>query len=409
MAVQLTYTGTPFANQIRQQGFRPGGILSVAPGKIFSTTNPAFASTYGTPIKLATPKSAFSLPSFNFSSGVAGKEIIQSPKAATKGMRLAEMAERLKNVSPTAKNLLAGKTVSGFGGGVAAPGILRSLFSLPMAAVTAGPQVISSLMAPKTEAGFDYMKGFDEGAITSIADETAGLDFQDFGTGIMQADAAATQKAALENALIDAQMSSPRAMGAEDIGIPERRGILDFLKAGGAKVRDTLLQGAGATGGLNIGARLGMLVNPALGIPGALLGAFLGSKVTEMGPSGSFYEGLTDEQKDAVDEIYGAGGIMQGYNPVSMFGRGAAGAIDKRMGRIRRTLQKKQSDFLEKRLDELQAARDRITGTIRDASGRITGGTGQGTIDSGNEGGYGGTGGEGPSAVSSSGMLGGGV
>ena len=35
--------------------------------------------------------------------------------------------------------------------------------------------------------------------------------------------------------------------------------------------------------------------------------------------------------------------------------------------------------------------------------------SGQGTIDSGNEGGYGGTGGEGPSAVGSSGMLGGGV
>ncbi len=42
MAVQLTYTGTPFADQIRQQGFRPGGILSVAPRQIFSTTNPAF-------------------------------------------------------------------------------------------------------------------------------------------------------------------------------------------------------------------------------------------------------------------------------------------------------------------------------------------------------------------------------
>ena len=34
--------------------------------------------------------------------------------------------------------------------------------------------------------------------------------------------------------------------------------------------------------------------------------------------------------------------------------------------------------------------------------------SGGGTIDSGNEGGYGGTGGEGPSAVGSSGMLGGG-
>ena len=158
-----------------------------------------------------------------------------------------------------------------------------------------------------------------------------------------------------------------------------------------------------------IGARLGMLVNPALAIPGALLGAFFGSKVTEMGPSGSFYAGLTDEQKEAVDEIYGPGGIMQGYNPISMFGRGAAGAIDKRRAGIMRALEKRESEELQQRLDDLQAARDRITGTIRDASGRITGGTGQGTIDSGNEGGYGGTGGEGPSAVSSSGMLGGGV
>ena len=111
----------------------------------------------------------------------------------------------------------------------------------------------------------------------------------------------------------------------------------------------------------------------------------------------------------AVDEIYGSGGIMEGYNPVSMFGRGAAGAIDKRRAGIMKALEKRKSEELQQRLDDLQAARDRITGTIRDASGNIIGGTGQGTIDSGNEGGYGGTGGEGPSAVSSSGMLGGGV
>jgi len=84
------------------------------------------------------------------------------------------------------------------------------------------------------------------------------------------------------------------------------------------------------------------------------------------------------------------------------------------MGNIMQTLQKqalegKVSEVLEQRQRDLQAARDRITGTIRDASGTITGGSGQGTIDSGNTGGYGGTGGEGPSAVSSSGMLGGGV
>jgi len=194
----------------------------------------------------------------------------------------------------------------------------------------------------------------------------------------------------------------------------EGRGIVEILKSGAAGARDIFLEGAGATGGLNIGARLGMMINPALGIPGALAGAFLGSKFTEMGPSGSFYAGLTDDQQDAVDEIYGPGGIMQGYNPVSRFGRGAAGAIDKRIGNIMQTLQKDTLDagvakVLQDRQRKLQEERDRITGTIRDAAGNITGGTGQGTIDSGNEGGYGGTGGEGPSAVGSSGMLGGGV
>ena len=192
------------------------------------------------------------------------------------------------------------------------------------------------------------------------------------------------------------------------------RGILDILKSGAMGAKDLFLEGAGATSGLNIGARLGMMINPALAIPSALAGAFLGSKVTEMGPSGSFYEGLTDEQKSEVDDIYGQDGIMQGYNPVSMFGKGAAGAIDTRMGNIMQTLQKQElegkvSEVLEQRQRDLQAARDRITGTIRDASGTITGGSGQGTIDSGNTGGYGGTGGEGPSAVGSSGMLGGGV
>tara|TARA_R110002167_G_scaffold364947_1_gene588230 strand:+ start:545 stop:1327 length:783 start_codon:yes stop_codon:yes gene_type:complete len=192
------------------------------------------------------------------------------------------------------------------------------------------------------------------------------------------------------------------------------RGILDILKSGAMGAKDLFLEGAGATSGLNIGARLGMMINPALAIPSALAGAFLGSKVTEMGPSGSFYEGLTDEQKSEVDDIYGQDGIMQGYNPVSMFGKGAAGAIDTRMGNIMQTLQKQElegkvSEVLEQRQRDLQAARDRITGTIRDSSGTITGGTGQGIINAGNTGGYGGTGSSSPSAVSSDGRLGGGV
>jgi hypothetical protein len=90
-------------------------MLSVAPGQVFSTPNVNFASGYGNPVKMATSTNAFSLPSVNLSSGQIGREVIQSPQNATRGMQLAQMAERLKNVSPTAARLLGGETIRGIG------------------------------------------------------------------------------------------------------------------------------------------------------------------------------------------------------------------------------------------------------------------------------------------------------
>ena len=82
---------------------------------------------------------------------------------------------------------------------------------------------------------------------------------------------------------------------------------------------------------------------------------------------------------------------MQGYNPISMFGRGAAGAIDKRMGNIMQTCtttsscKVKYANVLEERQRCSYKQREtELLVTIRDASGTITGGSGQGTIDSGN-------------------------
>ena len=125
MAVSLTYHGSPNASSILQEGFRPGRMLSVAPGQVFSTPNVNFASGYGNPVKIATPTNAFSLPSVNLSSGQIGKEVIQSPQNATRGMQLAQMAEKLKNVSPTAARLLGGETIRGIGGSSVGRSILR--------------------------------------------------------------------------------------------------------------------------------------------------------------------------------------------------------------------------------------------------------------------------------------------
>jgi len=159
-----------------------------------------------------------------------------------------------------------------------------------------------------------------------------------------------------------------------------KEGILSKFKSGLSRAKDLFLEGTAATGGLNIGARLGMMINPALALPGGIIGAFLGSKATRMGPSGSQYESLSDEQQDYIDQIYGPGGIMQGYNKISMFGKGPLGAMDKRIAQITKTLKDRDSQILQDRLIQLQIARDRAGGTIRNSSGQIVGYTGRGVI-----------------------------
>jgi len=143
---------------------------------------------------------------------------------------------------------------------------------------------------------------------------------------------------------------------------PQSRGIFDLIKSGAGRVKDTFLQGIGAQGGLNIGARLGMMINPALAIPFALGGAFLGAKgIREATPGErgiqSLYGGPNTIQQGAkfIDPETGeeVDSLMAGYNISSMFGKGIPAAIDKRIARIDRTLQKKQSDTLKQRREAL--------------------------------------------------------
>ena len=114
MAVRFTYHGSPFAQQIMNQGFKPGGLMSIAPGQVFSSPNAAFASSYGSPVRMVTPTSALSIPSANLNMKTIGSEVIQSPKAATKGMNLASKVGTTYT-GPTAQRLMSGATVAGLG------------------------------------------------------------------------------------------------------------------------------------------------------------------------------------------------------------------------------------------------------------------------------------------------------
>ena len=106
--------------------------------------------------------------------------------------------------------------------------------------------------------------------------------------------------------------------------------------------------------GVDLGkAAVSGIASLATGIPGveALLSAF-GPMSPEDQAMKDFYEanfGLTDTGQVAT-------GIMAGYNPVSLFGStGLNQAIDKRIARIQKTLQKKKSNVLQQRLKDLQA------------------------------------------------------
>ena len=134
-----------------------------------------------------------------------------------------------------------------------------------------------------------------------------------------------------------------------------RVGIIDNFLMQKGNPENTIIDKAksGFGKGINLGkAAIGGIASLVTGIPGLglLLDAF--QETPEQKAMKEFYGsqfGLTD-----TGQI--ASGIMQGYNPAYGFGgAGLQGAIDKRIARIQKTLQKKKSETLQKRLKELEA------------------------------------------------------
>ena len=138
-----------------------------------------------------------------------------------------------------------------------------------------------------------------------------------------------------------------------------RTGIIDNFLMQKGNPKNTIFDKAksGIGKGFDLGkAAIGGIASLVSGIPGIglLLNAF--QETPEQTAMKDFYGsqfGLTDTGQVAS-------GIMQGYNPVSMFGGpGLSKAIDKRISRIQKTLKKKKSDTLQKRLQALEALRQK--------------------------------------------------
>ena len=100
------------------------------------------------------------------------------------------------------------------------------------------------------------------------------------------------------------------------------------------------------------------------------------------GTSQAAYNALTPSQQQMVASVYGQGGIMQGYNPVSAFGRGPRGAIENRIANIlgREAAQTKAS---RAKVKQLQQALTNIGGDSDSGSSfdSDTGGTFGSSVD----------------------------
>ena len=419
MAVRLTYHGSPNASSILQEGFRPGRMLSVAPGQVFSTPNVNFASGYGNPVKMATSTNAFSLPSVNLSSGQIGREVIQSPQSATRGMQLAQMAEKLKNVSPTAARLLGGETIRGIGGSSVGRSILgRTLGTLLGGTVASTGGILASpyiamanqLYGPNVEKAQDfagmygeampedmyqeYFSYLGEPGVSQALSDTVMAEPK---TGIMSTETPEGFDYNFNQDVLkeeeDAQYNLDNRRSFDFDGILQNLG--GYAKdAAGRYIGSQALGGAGA-----------MLLGPIGGLVGGIAGLLGGGNLFN-----SPYMGAESYTMDQYGNMYTADQLNK------MNARGGYYSEPARQSRLRDQSIRKMEERRDKglqfginRLAQLKKEKAAEEAAKRSTSGTFLTGGGGDTFSFSDNSGYGGTGTSSPSNVGPGGTLGGGV
>ena len=196
--------------------------------------------------------------------------------------------------------------------------ILNALFSTPMTAVTAGPGIISLGMSPRTEAGSNFMKGFDEGAITSIADAENAFDFEQFGKDLVAVDAA-NQAPVNQGGIISATpMFASEDIAARNVGVPQDNRFTGIMR--------NIARGPLFQGGLQAGLKAGEIVTGGLSLPFALAGGIASQFLPlDRRPSNLDYQYVNNPENmgglRVVDnKIIDPSGILSGKNFASGFG-----------------------------------------------------------------------------------------
>ena len=214
---------------------------------------------------------------------------------------------------------------------------LKTAFSLPGQYMSAGPTgayAMYQMNKPSTPAGYDYVKDYDYNSITNAADAENALDYQNFSTGMMNADKnypGITGVNLEEEEFNPTQYSALQDITNRNKGVPQDSRFGGILK--NPVGRNMLLQG-GAFGGNAIGNALGM-TNPLFAVAGAIGSQFL---PLNNRPSDLDYNYINNKNMGGLsldgNKIQDPTGILQGKNFASGFGSNSlAEMYDKALGK----------------------------------------------------------------------------
>ena len=249
--------------------------------------------------------------------------------------------------------------------------VVRTALSIPMTLAVSGPYGISKLMEPRTEAGLNFMKNYDKGAITSISDETAGLDFQDFGNQLLAVDAANQVPAnqVPRGGIIEATpFFSSQDIAARNVGVPRDGRLTGIMR--------NVARGPLFSGGVQAGLTASELLTGAASLPFALAGG-VASQFLPLGRSKPDfdYQYVNDPNNmgglRVVDnKIIDPSGILSGKNFESAFGSKNLGEMyDKEIGRLDNFITDLEEE--EELTDKQKARLDRLTEKRQIARNRL--------------------------------------
>jgi len=368
MAARLTYSGTPFYDQIMKEGFKAGkptGGFSTrladyfqSGPKTFSSPSKGVASLYGRTIPMLSSASNLRLPSGgipgktlgealrNLTGTKVGTEVIQTPKQANKGMDIARKALDRANrgVSSTASRLLGGEAVSGIGASQAGRSVLGRVLG---AALGPAAGYASALAAPNM-----YMASMLDGpnVRSGAADQYVGM----MGEAMPEEDYAGLAdllgmpeaSQALDDEYYDfdktpySELDDFEAQNAGQFVPEEEKGLGELLRnlSGGVVNFGKNLAGR-SIASQALGGAGGMIFGPMGGLVGGLAGLFGGGNMFDRSQSQMNFDNLSPEAQAYTSSLYGrqrdgTPGLLEGYNQISARGVGALGTLQNRLGNI---------------------------------------------------------------------------